>query len=229
MAATVAIVIALAFGVRGHISPLGASARVAFFIVERCAMKHTAALVGLAAASILGVAACGGGGGAPAAPAASQTTSASPSPTPPHTAQPGEPALIAVPGYEYTDPSSEAVATAQEFVKGDPLHFKSASAHNVLREGTEIGGIILVQMKPQYDTPAFRRAAMPAMAAGLAGPGAKVTRETIQNEKVVIASEGSDVVYIWYHAGALTFVAGNSGMGPDIRNFVEAYLKTAHG
>ena len=187
--------------------------------------KQTAALIALAAASVLGVAACGGGGGPPAAPAASQTTSASPSPTH-HTAQPGEPALLAVPGYDYSNPSSADAATAKELVKTDPLHFKTASAHNVLHQGTEIGGIILIQVKPQYDTPALRRAMVPAMATAMSSPGAKVTRETIHTEKVVITRQDSFDVYIWYHAGAVTIVVG---MGSDIRNFVEAYLKTANG
>ena len=187
-------------------------------------MKNVAALLAFAAASVLGVAACGGGGGAPATPAASQTTSASPSPTH-HTAQPGEPALLAVPGYDYSNPSSADAATATELAKTDPLHFKTASAHNVLHQGTEIGGIILIQVKPQYDTPALQRAMVPAMAAAMSSPGAKVTRETIHTEKVVITRQDSFDVYIWYHAGAITIVIGE---GSDIRGFVEAYLKTAH-
>lgn len=151
------------------------------------------------------------------------------SPAPSHTAQPGEPALIAVPGYEYTGPSTANAAIAEDLVKTDPQHFKSGSAHNVLREGTMIGGIILAQLKPQYaDLPGIRQAMVPAMAQGLAGSGAKVTQETIQAEKVAITSEGSQDIYIWYHGGAITLVAGESGKGPEIRGFVEAYLKTAN-
>ena len=188
-------------------------------------MKHVAALLALAAASVLGVAACGGGGGGGA-----PSPIFSPTPQPgTHTAEPGEPALIAVPGYDYTNASSDVVASAKELAKTDPLHYKSASAHNVLHEGTEIGGIILIQVKPQYaNLPEVQQAMMPTMAKAMARPGAKVTQETIHTEKVVITSRDSHDVYVWYHAGAMTIVVGDSGKGPDIRGFVEANLKTAH-
>ena len=189
-------------------------------------MKHAAALLALAAASVLGVAACGGGGGGGGG-GPSPIFSLTPQPGT-HTAEPGEPALIAVPGYDYTNASSDVAAGAKELVKSDPVHFKSASAHNVLHEGSEIGGIILIQVKPQYDTPAVQRAVVPAMAAEMASPGAKVTLETIHTEKVLITQKDSQDVYVWFHAGALTIVAADSGKGPDIRDFVEAYLKTAH-
>jgi hypothetical protein len=187
-------------------------------------MKHAAFLPALAAAAVLGVAACGGGGGTPSAPAASQTTSASPIPTY-HTAQPGEPALIHVPGYDYSNTSSADTASAKELIKADPTHFKAVSAHNVLYQGTEIGGIILVQVKPQADTAAFQRAAVPMMAEMFRSQGAKVTQETIHTEKVMITKQDSFDVYVWYHASAITVVVGQ---GSDIRDFVEAYLKTAN-
>jgi hypothetical protein len=191
-------------------------------------MKHTAALLALAAASVLGIAACGGGGGASAAPA-SHTTSPAASTSPLHTAQPGEPALIAVPGYAYTDPASADVASAKGILKSDPQVLKSVSAHNVLRGGTEIGGIILVQVKPRYaNLPEVQQAMMPEMAKAMAGSGAKVTRETIHTEKVVITSQSGHDVYVWYHAHAITIVVADGSNGSDIRGFVEAYLKTAN-
>jgi hypothetical protein len=219
---------ALAFGVRGHI-PRALGAFDAAFVAGRRVMKHTAALLALAAASVLGIAACGGGGGAPAAPAASHTTSPAASPSPLHTAQPGEPALIAVPGYAYTDPASADVASAKDILKSDPQVLKSVSAHNVLRGGTEIGGIILVQVKPRYaNLPEVQQAMMPEMAKAMTGSGAKVARETIHTEKVVITSQSGHDVYVWYHAHAITIVVADSGNGSDIRGFVEAYLKTAN-
>jgi hypothetical protein len=194
-------------------------------------MKYKAALLALAAASVLGAAACGGGGGggAPAAPAASHTTGPAASPSALHTAQPGEPALIAVPGYAYTDPASADVASAKEIVKSDPQVLKSASAHNVLRGGTEIGGIILVQVRSGFaNLPEVQQAMMPEMAKAMAGSGAKVTQETIHTEKVLITNQSGHDVYVWYHAHAITIVVADSSNGSDIRGFVEAYLKTAN-
>jgi hypothetical protein len=191
-------------------------------------MKHTAALLALAAASVLGIAACGGGGGAPAAPA-SHTTSPAASPSPLHTAQPGEPALIAVPGYAYTDPASADVASAKDILKSDRQVLKSVSAHNVLRGGTEIGGIILVQVKPRYaNLPEVQQAMMPEMAKAMTGSATKVTPETIHTEKVLITNQSGHDVYVWYHADAITVVVADSSNGSDIRGFVEAYLKTAN-
>jgi hypothetical protein len=111
----------------------------------------------------------------------------------------------------------------------DSQHFKSASAHNVLHEGAEIGGIILVQVKPQYASlPEVQQSMVPAMADAMAGSGAKVTLETIHTEKVAVTRRDSSDVYLWYHAGDITIVIGGSGKGPDIRGFVEAYLTAAH-
>jgi hypothetical protein len=201
----------------------------AFYVAGRRVMKYKAALLALAAASVLGIAACGGGGGAPAAPAASHTTSPAASPSALHTAQPGEPALIAVPGYAYTDPASADVASAKELVKADPQVLKSASAHNVLRGGTEIGGIILVQVRSGYaNLPEVQQAMMPEMAKAMTGSGAKVTRDTIHGEKVLITNQSGHDVYVWYHAHAITIVVADSSNGSDIRGFVEAYLKTAN-
>ena len=159
----------------------------AFFVAGRRVMKHTAALLALAAASVLGIAACGGGGGSAAAPAASHTTSPAASPSPLHTAQPGEPALIAVPGYAYTDPASADVTSAKGILKSDPQVLKSVSAHNVLRGGAEIGGIILVRVNRRYaNLPEVQQAMMPEMAKAMTGSGAKATPETIHTEKVLI-------------------------------------------
>ena len=134
-----------------------------------------------------------------------------------------------MPGYAYTDPASADVAGAKDLVKTDPQVLKSASAHNVMRGGTEIGGVILVQVKPRYaNLPEVQQAMMPEMAKAMTGSGAKATPQTIHTEKVVITSRSGHDVYVWYHAGAITIVVADSGNGSDIRGFVEAYLKTAN-
>lgn len=173
-------------------------------------MKHVAALLALAAAAVLGVAACGGGGG----------------PAPTHTAQSGEPTLLAVPGYDYGDLPSEA-ASATAMVKSDTQHFKSASVHAVLHEGNKIAEIILFQMQPQFANSPGTQHAVDNMAAGMAGGGATVSEETIHTEKVAIASKDSTTMYAWYHANTLTVVGGDNASA--VRDFVEAYLKTANG
>jgi hypothetical protein len=186
-------------------------------------MKYAAASVMLAAASIVGLAACGGGGGPQPSPAASHITA--PSSAPVHSAQPGGPALTAVPGYDYANIQSGP--SAREIIKSDPQHLQSASAHMILHEGNMIAALVLIQVKPQYaNLPELQQGMAPSFAKALAGSGAKVSTETIYTEKVTIARNGSTVTYCWYHGGVVAEVTGNNG--PGIHNFVEAYLKTAH-
>lgn len=193
-------------------------------------MKRTAAVAALAAAFILSMAACGGGGGSatPTSPAPSPTTSSSqPSASPSHSAQPGEPALIAVPGYDYVNPPADMAGEATKIVNADPQHLKSGSMHGVVHKGTFIAVIILIQVQPQYaDLPETQQNLLPAMAEGMAGSGAQVRWTTIHGEKVAIAKMGSQKVYAWYHNGTITAVNGTSGS--DVRDYVDAYLQAAH-
>jgi hypothetical protein len=185
-------------------------------------VQHTAALIVLAA-SVLGVAACGSREEPPAAPAASHTTSSSP---PVHLVQPGGPALIAMPGYDFIAIPGGG-PNAKDFLKSDPLHLKSASAYMVLHNGNTIASLVLVQIKPQYaDIPRIQQGTVSAFLTNVAGSGATVTTEIIHTEKVAIARQGSTVVYCWYHSGAVTVVTG--GNGSAIHDFVEAYLQATH-
>ena len=189
-------------------------------------MKHIPTLTALAAAAVLSLAACGGSGGTQPTPPASHSTSTSPAPAAVHTAAPGEPALMAVPGYDYANPPATA-PSANEFIKSDPQHLQSASVHMVLHDGNMIAALALVQMKPQYASlPGLQQAIASGFVSEMAGSGAKVTTETIHTERVTIAKQGSTVVYCWFHAGALTVVTGDNGH--DIRDYVEAYLQAAH-
>ena len=187
-------------------------------------MKHIATLTALAAAAVLSLAACGGGGGAQSAPSTSHSTT--PAPAAVHTAQPGEPALLAVPGYDYANVPAGG-PSANELIKSDRQHLKSASAHMVLHNGNMVAALAIVQMKPQYvNMPGLRQAMMSAFVNEMAGSGATTTKQTIHTEPVTIARQGSNVVYCWFHGGAVTVVTGDNGH--DIRDFVEAYLQAAH-
>lgn len=186
-------------------------------------MKYTAASVMLAAASIVALAACGGGAGPQPSPAVSHI--ATPSSAPARTAQPGEPAMTTVPGYDYANIQSGP--SAKEIIKSDPQHLQAASAHMILHGGNMIAALVLIQVKPQYaNLPEIQQGMAPSFAKALAGSGAKVSTETIYTEKVTIARNGSTVTYCWYHGGVVTEVTGNNG--PGIHGFVEAYLKAAH-
>jgi hypothetical protein len=186
-------------------------------------MKHVAALIMLAAAFILGLAACGGG--SQPSPSASHTTA--PSSAAGHTAQPGEPTLIAVPGYDYANVSGSDAPDVNEMIKADPQHLQAGSVHMVLHDGNMIAALALLQVKPAYaNLPEFQQGVASGLAEAMAGSGTKVTTVTIHTEKVSIARDSSTVTYCWYHDGTVTAVTG--GNESEVRNFAEAYLKTAH-
>ncbi len=195
-------------------------------------MKRIAVLMMLTAAFILGLAACGGvAGPQPSRPASHATTPGSAAGTPSsaagHTAQPGKPALIAVPGYDYANVSASDVPDVKEMIKADPQHLQAGSVHMVLNDGNMIAALVLVQVKPAYaNLPEFRQGIASGFAEEMAGSGAKVTTETIHTEKVSIAKDSSTVMYCWYHDGTVTVVTG--GNESEVRNFAESYLRTAH-
>ncbi len=195
-------------------------------------MRHNAVLTALAAASVLGLAACGGGGGTQASPPASHAASQTPAAAASHTpaaaasAQPGGSALVTVPGYDYANAPTGG-HSMKELVKTDPQHLKSVSAKLVLHDGNMIAALVLVQVKPQYvNLPGLREAMSAAFVKELAGSGAKVTQQTIHTEPVTFAKAGSIVTYCWFHGGAVTVVTGENAH--EIRDFVEAYLQAAH-
>lgn len=185
-------------------------------------MKHLATLAALAAAAVVGLAACGSGGGSPAAPPVSHSASSSAAAS---GTQPGGP-LMAVPGYEYVGVPGGG-PSAEELIKSDPVHLKSASVRMVVHDGNMIAAVAVVQLKPQYmNMPGLRQDAMSAFAEELGGSGTKLTKETIHSEPVTVARQGTSVTYAWFHGGAVTAVMGDNG--PEIRDYVEAYLEAAH-
>lgn len=196
-------------------------------VIIEVKMKRIGTLAAFVIAAALGVAACGGGGGSASTstPASARSTSPSPAPSHTHAAQRGEPALIAVPGYDYADFQGSA-GGVKEVLQRDPEHFLSASAHEIQKPGgLYIGHIILVKIKPQYDNPATTYKMQRDLAETI-DPRLPVTQETIHGEKVVMAKEGANVLYTWYHKGTLTVVT--SYRATPLRDFVEAYLQAAH-
>ena len=103
-------------------------------------MKYIATLTVLAVAAVVGLAACGGGGGTQTAPSAGHSTSPAPAPAGVHTAQPGEPALVAVPGYDYAHVPAGG-PNAKKLLQSDPEHLKAASAHVVLHHANMIAAL----------------------------------------------------------------------------------------
>lgn len=200
-------------------------------------MKRIAALIMLIAAFILGIAACGGGAKPQPSPSASHTpttpssaattprsAATAPSSAAGHTAQPGEPAFTAVPGYDYANISGSDAPDVNAMIKSDSQHLQAGSVHMILHDGTMIGALVLVQVKPAYaDLPEMQQGLASSFAEEMTGSGAKVTTQTIHTEKVWTAKDSSTVTYCWYHDGTVTVVTG--GDESEVGAFAEAYLK----
>lgn len=190
--------------------------------------KHAPALTVLAAAFALSLAGCGGGGGSATGPAPSQHASSSSGPSAVHSAKPGEPGMLTVPGYTYVNPSSDMASEAQKILGANRDAFKSASAHGVTHEGTWVAGIVLFPLRPEFaDMPGFAQGALEGWSRDMAGPGVRVAMKTIHSERVAVAEAASGAAgYAWCHNGVLTQVAGRNGA--DVRDYVDAYLQAAH-
>jgi hypothetical protein len=171
-------------------------------------MRNISAACGAVAVS-LALGACGGG---------SSTTASSPEPTI-HSAQPGEPTLISVPGYSYEDNSSmtEVLKSMQES-KG----YEGSSAHEVTQNGEPVGALVLHEA-----TPALVRSVESGKLNPTKPPPGTDDSFTIAGVRVhVIERYGSPkgTLWMWYHEGTFAqFIPAGQAMG-----FVEAYLEEAN-
>jgi hypothetical protein len=154
-------------------------------------------------------------------------------PTAVHLAEPGEPALIQVPGYTYADAGAREIADVQEEV--DALHevmpgfYTATAVHEVERAGAADIWLTQLQISTEVlESPDFvEDDALMGVAGGMASEeGATVSTKTIGPEKVARGTVDGDSVYAWFHEGVLTMAAGNDDA--DTLRFVEAYIAEAH-
>ncbi len=189
--------------------------------------KNRAVFTGLAAALVL--VACGGGGSTGAGSPTSTPPEATPSVSTPtdatHAAQPGEPALIAVPGYAYENDATLTKLMRQKIGQLDG--FKRFSVHGVTEDGSQIGMLVLLQAKPAYQQAVESGTVDPIEPP----PGLGASQSTIARERVLtVGAAPSDTAWIWYHDGTLSqFFQGSAASRKEAVNFVEAYLHEANG
>lgn len=190
--------------------------------------NNAPALTVLAVAFALSLAGCGGGGGSATGPAPSHPASSSSGPSAVHSAKPGEPGVITVPGYTYVNPSGELASGVQKTLRANRDTFKSASAHGVVHEGTWVAGIALFPLTAYFaDNRGYALGALEGWSRDMAGPGVRVTMKTIHSERVAVAEAPSGgAAYAWCHNGVLTELAGPNGA--EVRDYVDAYLHAAH-
>ena len=162
--------------------------------------------------------------------------SSSTSPVAVHTAQPGEPPLIQVAGYAYSDLKGDVAAAfdARSWMRmmnkeAGATVVTGASAHAVKREGS--GHILVMEFqiaRKFTNDPGAQKMMVNSIAGGLTGEGATVSQRTIASEQVAYAQPQQDLtIYAWFHDGVVTMTLGQKADETD--TFVEQYLKTAHG
>jgi len=182
-------------------------------------------------AAVLLVAGCGGGGdeSASSSPAAVASTPSAAETT--HSATPGEPSLIAVPGYAY---ESAMPAMEQQFATlADGKILTSMSAHAVTQDRAPVGTLVLFDVGQKFAAnDAFTESIVNGMAGGMSGSGGKVEQQTISGEKVAVAtvdeSGQTGVVYAWYHDGTMSMFMAVDAQTAAAPAFVQAYLEVAN-
>ena len=162
---------------------------------------------------------CGGSDSGSADP----STSSTPTPSSSHQAEPGEPELVSVPGYEFTAVEAdgqEAVDSMLTLLEGV---YTGGSIHTVTTaDGAEIGGLMLFTVSPEAtDLGVGNADSLLGSYAGAAG--AQGTVETMSGDTVVTGPADSDgaKTYVWFHEGVLTMYQGDEAESAD---FMEAYL-----
>lgn len=156
---------------------------------------------------------------------------AAPNPAPgetaqPHTARAGEPALTAVPGYEYANLRTKEARAMKKMIKASPDRLKAGSAHMILNEGMQPIAVIFLVETRYPDLPQVEQNVLRGMAEGQAPAGMHMSWKTIHSEKVMVAKSSSNAVYGWYHSNVITTVSGDNSS--DVRDFVEAFLQAVH-
>jgi hypothetical protein len=159
-----------------------------------------------------------------------------------HTTEAGEPTLIEVAGYAYTDPQAEEAAVwdatmtqvNEKVAAVLPARFAdipwvtswSLHAVNHATGGRDSLALGLIEINPQFANVPYwdDEFFLNSVAVGMVAKGTTATTETIDGETVAVAREtGEDwATFTWFHEGTVGMTAG-----PDedaVRAFAEAYI-----
>jgi hypothetical protein len=151
-----------------------------------------------------------------------------PNPTDPaHTADPGEPELIEVAGYEYVAApylEEEMAATAEQT---EPF-YSGYSVHEVTKDGEGVGFLVLFEATPEFASIAEEDpdSVVGGMADGIveSGGAEDVEMTVIEGESVALATGPDLSFYAWYYDDTASMFRVEGDVSPEATAFVEAYL-----
>jgi hypothetical protein len=179
--------------------------------------------------------ACGGGGGGSNAVGSPDETSPQPSPsvsTPVptvHTAEPGEPALIPVPGYTYKNDRFLDTKARRDFVQMDA--YKSYSIHIVTNGRKHIGVLMLLKAKPAANEAVASGQVDPLKLVPTPGVVKKIAgQRVLTNVPEEFSLHQKEGWWIWWHDGTLSqFWLATEAINIDALPFLTKYWREANG
>lgn len=156
-----------------------------------------------------------------------------------HNAEAGEPPLVDVPGYVYTNPSAEVAAAYEAQVRqineagaammpaGSADIYVFWSLHEVGTADSDLSvGLALMKINQQcVNAPTFNPDLVVTGIAGeMATKGGTVTTEQVDGETVaVLEDQAQDIAGLaWYHEGLVCMALGEDKDG--VHAFAEAYI-----
>jgi hypothetical protein len=177
------------------------------------------------------IAGCGGN----SSPAASDSSATTPATTTqaPHTAQPGEPALLPVSGYDYQAAPADLetqMATVQQQTK---QFYKNYSVHVVTKDGQQVAVLALFGVTPTMDrlVAANPQSALGGAAGGVvgsAGGSGSTNWEQVNGEQVAMASTDQTTAWVWFHDKTLSMLIVPKNSSDSAHSFLSNYLAVAN-
>jgi surface antigen len=170
-------------------------------------------------ALVVALPACGGDSSEGAAGASS---------SPAHTAEPGEPALAQVVGYEYVAAPADLEADMAATAEQTEQFYSGYSVHEVAKDGGTVGYLALFEATAEMASMAEANpdSVVGGMAGGIVGSGGAedVEMTTIEGESVALATGPDLSVYAWYHDDTVSMFMVEGDVSPEASAFMEGYL-----
>jgi hypothetical protein len=138
------------------------------------------------------------------------------------------PTPVHVPGYEYVDAPTEVVSQMEGVAAAQQGVFTGTAVRTVKQDGTEVGALVILQIADKFvGNKVFEDAVLQGMISGMAGKGAKTTRETYGDQQVGIGeAAGGGSAITWYRDGKIVIFIGGTDTAAA-KAFAKAYIAAA--
>jgi len=212
------------------------SGSVRRILAENRSKPAPSLVAGAAVVAVLSLAACSGSSGAPTAStsAGSSASAATPGPVQATTsaaaALPSPAARVRAPepqqvdGYTYSAATAAAKKKVAALARQNRQVVNAVTVRKVRKGNALLGDLVVISLDRKYvDSEIFRDQLVATMAAGLAGPGAQVTKKVIKKQALAVA-DGKVNVAAFYRSRKIVVIAGPNPLA-DLTRFAVAYAR----